>query len=232
MTRSAARGPIAEATAGLAAWLADTAGAAVVTGPPLPKESTRPTLVLWPLELRPERATVGVGAREPFRFRVRHLVLPGGPPEAAAGVLDRILVAAVAAGEPTVVLEPPQPQLWLALATAPRLAVLLDVTASIVPPAPRQPLVREPLRIEARPLRPLHGRVVGPGGAPLAGVRVQLTGTGAVTRTDAAGQFSFAAAPAGESAHLRLRVRQHSLSAEVGPPSPEPVVIHCDAKEV
>jgi hypothetical protein len=232
MSRAAPGGPIAEATAGLATWLADTTGVAVVTGPPLPKESARSALVLWPLELRPERATVGVGVREPFRFRVRHLVLPGGPPDAAADVLDRILVAAVAAGEPTVVLEPPEPQLWLALATAPRLALLLDVAAAVVPPTPRQPLVRVPLRVEARPVRPLHGRVVGPGGAPLAGVRVQLTGTGAVTHTDAAGQFSFAAAPAGERAHLRLRVKQHSLSAEVGTPSPEPVVIHCDAKEV
>lgn len=63
-------------------------------------------------------------------------------------------------------------------------------------------------------------------------MRVQLSSTGAATRTDAAGRFSFAAAPAGERAHLRLRVKQHSLSADAGPPSSEPVVIHCDAKEV
>jgi hypothetical protein len=242
MTSGASPGPIAAATAGLAAWLADTTGATVLTGPPVPTadpaadsaadSDAAPVLALWPLELRPEQVTVGVGGREPFRFRVRHVAVPGGRPDAAAEVLDRIVVAAVAAGQPTIVLEPLSPQLWLALGVTPRLALTLDVAASVVPPSPEQPLVREPLRVDGRPVVPLRGRIVGPGDVPLAGIHVQLASTGAATYTDARGQFSFGAVPAGLSAQLRLRVKQRSLSADVGAPSSEPVVIHCDTMEV
>jgi hypothetical protein len=242
MSDHPATGPIAAATARLVSWLTQhAAGTAVHVGPPKDTDAGPVELTVWPLALLPEpgaRSTVG-RQRDPFRLQVRHLVTAGGPAGSSAAALDRVLVAAVETGEAalTVVLEPLPPHTWLALRALPRAALLIDVPAQIARPLPRVPVVRRPLRVQSTPLRPLHGRVVGPGDMPLAGIRVEVVATGTSTYTDATGSFDFAALPADQPTRLRLRGKDRPLLAELDAPITsgsvtDPVIIHCDLEEV
>jgi hypothetical protein len=159
---------------------------------------------------------------------MRHLVsVAGGDTD----LLDRALVAAAVAGEPTLVLDPPPAELWLAFGVPPRPVLLLDVAVRVDRPTATAPLVRQPLRVTSAPLRSLYGQVVGPGDLPLSGVRVEVTTTGAATYTDAAGRFSFASIPSDLPARLRLHGRNRHLTAEVATGSTGAVVIHCDLEE-
>lgn len=147
-----APGPIESATSWLLDWLAAVTGGPVVTAPPVDQdEEATAGISVWPLTLVADRELRTAHRREPLRFRVRHLVTATGRAENAARQLDRALVAAVEAGEPSVELAPLPDQTWLALRCLPRPAVLIDVFAQIVRPMPDVPIVREPLRIRIAP---------------------------------------------------------------------------------
>lgn len=146
-------GPIEAATGWLAEWLAGATGALAETGTPLEpsEEDSAASLWVWPMSVVPERELRTAHRREPFRFRVRHLVAGRGPEPAATRLLDRALVAAVEAGEPSIEFTPVADETWLALGCRPRLALLIDVPAVIARPMPEVPLVREPLRTRMVP---------------------------------------------------------------------------------
>lgn len=216
------RGAVEAATGDLLLWVSETAGQQVRLGTP----GDDGALSLWPLELRPQRQIrSAAAAREPFRFTVRHLLAAGGA--GSLPQLDRILAAAVAAGEPDVLLEAGDPQLWRAFGVPPRPALLLDVPAQIAFAVPSAPPVRHPLRIQHVARRTLAGQVVGPGDVPLAAMRVEVAGTSHTTHTDAQGRFSVPGVPDTGEARLRLVGRGHVLTVVVDPAEAD-LVVHCD----
>lgn len=150
-------GPIETATAWLVDWLACMTGSPAMAGPPLAPakddapDGTEASLTAWPLFLVPERELRTAHRREPFRFRVRYLVVPTGQGDAGTRLLDRALVSAIEAGVPAIDLTPVSDQAWVAFGCAPRIALVLDVPAQIARPTPEVPIVREPLRMTVAP---------------------------------------------------------------------------------
>lgn len=223
------RGPIEAATAELAAWLTRTAGEPVRVSAPDDRRIDG-ELTLWPLELRPQRQTRGSAPREPFRFAVRYLLCAAGP--AALPQLDRVLAAAVAAGEPAVVLDAGDPRLWQAFGVGPRPALFIDVPAQIAHPLPPAPPVLHPLRLRQLEMLTFGGRVIGPGEQPLAAMRVEVVGTQYATHTDTAGRFRVVGVPhyperPERQVLIRLIGRGRLLTAEIDPADKD-IVIVCE----
>jgi hypothetical protein len=220
-------GPIEGATAGLLEWLGQTAGRPAHLAAPgdTTAAAAQDGVALWPLELRPQRQTRSAGRREPFRFGVRYLVTATGPD--ALRLLDRVLTAAVTAGEPEISLEAGDPVLWQALGTAPRPALLVDVPAQVEHAPQTAPPVLHPLQIKHIARRTIAGLVVGPGDVPLAAMRVEVLGTAYATHTDAQGRFTVAGVPEATEVRLRLVGRGQILTAVVDPAEAD-LVIHCD----
>lgn len=222
--RRAGPGPIEAATQNLMAWLSDVAGQPARLAPPA--DGSADGLSLWPLELRSQRQTrSGGSAREPYRFGVRYLLTASGPQ--ALRLLDRVLTAASRAGEPEISLEAGDPALWRALGVAPRPAVFIEAPALIEQPATTAPPVLHPLQVTIIPRVTLAGRVVGPGGVPLAAMRVEVLGTPLKTETDAQGRFTVAGVPEASEVRLRLVGRGRVLTADVDPTDAD-LVIKCD----
>jgi hypothetical protein len=159
---------------------------------------------------------------------VRLLVSGAGP--AALPVLDRVLAAAAAAGEPELALAAGDLELWRAFGVAPRPALLLDVPAQIARPLPPVPPVRHPLRLRQLGMRTLDGRVVGPQRQPLAAMRVELVGTPYATQTDGSGRFRLVGLPhdpdaPGRPVRVRLVGRGRTLTADLDPADPDLVIV-------
>jgi hypothetical protein len=232
MTVNQLGGPIATATATLLDWLS-TAGVRATVAPPGDSGSTTPGAVrVWPIGLLPEQAVRITSGRGPLRLRVRYLLAAVGPADEAVDLLDRILVASTVDGPVQVPVEPVSVELWQSFGLPPRAGLYAEVQTRVNRLEPRPARVAAPLRLESSPLGRLHGRVLGPGGTPVPGVRVVAAGSGATTYTDNKGRFEFAALPAGAPARLLLSGKGVDLVAEVAAPSTEPVVIHCEFEEV
>ncbi|NUR28785.1 MAG: carboxypeptidase regulatory-like domain-containing protein [Catenulispora sp.] len=250
-------GPIEAATADLLAWLGRAAGQPAQLGNPGdPAGDPKPNdaklndpkpndpkaaehgdqgghgkpanpgaLILTPLELRTQRQTRGTGVREPYRFGVRYLLTATG--SGALGLLDRVLAAAVAAGEPLIVLEAGDTALWQALGVPPRPALFVDVPVQIAYEERTAPPVRHPLQLRTIARLTLAGRVLGPGDEPLAAMRVEVVGTPLATLTDAMGRFAVPGVPEAPAVQLRLTGRGRVLLASVDPAEKD-LVITCD----
>ncbi|NJC12383.1 hypothetical protein F4558_002209 [Micromonospora profundi] len=221
------RGPIATATAELAAWLAGAAGEPVPIGPPR-TDGDAAGLTLWPLELRPARQTRSSGAvREPYRFTIRYLLSVTGP--AGLDHLDRVLTAATSDGSYPIVLEAGDAPLWSAFGVAPRPALLFDVPAQVDHPTPAAPPVLQPLRLRQLEVRTLTGRVVGPDDQPLAAMRVELPATASAARTGPDGRFLIVGVPHDPDnpgpVRLRLSGRGLVLTADVDPGEDDIVIV-------
>jgi hypothetical protein len=222
-------GPIATATGSLLDWLSGVGVPAQVAlpGTDIPAGSA----CVWPMALLPEQATRDTGGHGVLRLRVRYLVMGGSAAE-PADPFDRILAADRTQSTVHIVIEPVGVDVWRGFGLAPRLGLYADVQAQVAPIRPAPPRVRAPLRLEGRPLGRVHGTVIGPGGAPLPGIRVVVEETGAATYTGNRGQFAFPAFPAGRPVRLQLSGRGVHLAAEVAGQSDEPIVIHCDMEGV
>src|SRR5262245_9858661 len=244
MSRDPRTGPIAGATAALLDWLTRAGVAARVSlpgtvGADAPdkastSKSTGPAQVLvWPLAVLPEQTLRTAGGREPLRMRVRHLIPVDGPASAAGTPLDLVLGAAAEDGDFPLVIEPIPNDMWLALGVKPQLGLQVDMHVHVARTARVAPLVRAPLRMDHAPMRSMRGRVVGPEGVPLAGIRVQATSTGTTTYTDSGGHFVLAGLVSSEGGtRLLLSGRGLHLQAEVAATAEEPVVIQCHIEEV
>ena len=237
---SDAPGPVESATAELIGWLSTAAGTLVrPTRPGHQTEAAEPTaeppdpvLYAWPIELVAEPEGRQVGARPPFRCRVRHLVLAAGPDQPAARLLDRVLIAAVQTGAPEVRLGPLPPELWLALGLEPRPALLFDVEAQIARTVAEPPLVRKPLRIEDRAIRALSGTIVGPSDIPMADLRVEVAATGAFAHTNSRGEFGFSNVPVQDRTRLRIVGKGRQYETEVDSGGTDHPIIRFDLEEV
>lgn len=224
-------GPIEGAIARLTDWLGTVVDGPVRAGDEA--EPAEPALRVRPIELVAETEVRPVGGRPPLRFKVRQLVTADGPEPGATRLLDRVLTAAVRADEPEVRIAPLAPELWHALGTAPRPALLFDVPAEVPRVVPEPVLVRRPLRIDDLPVRPLRGTVVGPGDVPLAGLRVEVAATGAYANTNSRGEFGFGSVPAQDRTRLRLVGRGRRLETEVDSAAEDvPLIIRFELEEV
>ncbi len=217
-------GPIEAATADLLSFVEQAGGGPVRVGVPVDGDDAQ--LWLWPYELRAGRQTTGTGPRNPYRFVVRYLLVGSGA--GALGLLDRVLAAAVRAGEPELVLEPPDSTVWRTLGLAPRPVLGFHVPATVTFPTVDAPVVLGPLVLRQLELRPLSGVVVGPGDQPVAGVRVEVSGTRLSTYTGRAGEFGFAGVPTDARLELRVVGRGRTFTATVEPTDTDPVTVHCD----
>jgi hypothetical protein len=223
-------GPVGGALAGLAGWLASAAGGRTPVVTELPDGGDAARICLWPLALLPERTGGGSSVMAAVRLRARFVVIVEGPVDAALSIVDRLLWAVAEPGGYQPVPEPVDPALWLALGVPARPALQFDVPLRLDRPVPAPAPPARRLRVDGAPLRPLRGRVVGPGGIGLPGVQVSAGDT--VTRTDPYGEFVLSGV-AGETATvLQLSGKGRYLRAEVPAGSTDAVVVHCDIEEV
>lgn len=218
--------PIAGATAELLSWLTRTGVNASVGLP----DGTSAAYV-WPLALLPEQTLRTVGGTEPLRLRVRHLVTVDSPAGDGVDALDRVLTGAAADPDFPLVIEPIPGDVWSALGLTPRLGLLVDVHAHVTRTRRIAPRVRSALRMDHVPMRSMRGRVVGPEGVPVAGIRVLAAGTGSATYTDSSGDFVLNGLLSTGTTRLLLSGRGLHLQAEVADSAVEPVVITCAIEE-
>jgi hypothetical protein len=191
---------IDEIDAELLDWLkGETPKAAVsLAAPPATADDGKPTVSCYLLELAASPAARqqmqdGPG---PQQLALRYLVsVSAAAPVDAHRVLGALVFAAMDRPGCEVDLAPLSPGLWQAFGVAPRPAFMLQVPLRRARPAPAIGIVRHPIVIRESSLRPLTGRVLGPGDIPLANARLVIPSLRLATRSDAAGRFAFPPIP-------------------------------------
>lgn len=217
-------GPLARATAQL---LAQLRAADVPMRLEHPAAAEEPDgepagLVVWPVALLPETLPTQNGT--PLRMRVRYLVCGSGSSLAALDLLDRVLTTE----QPYLVpVEVPE-SLWRAIEATHRIGLLFDVPVHASWPRATAPRVTSLPSFVAASLRDVAGRVVAPGGVPLAGMRVAVADGTAATHTDVNGRFTLPSVIADQPLRLLVTGRGLRLSAEVVAVTAEPVLITCE----
>ncbi len=175
-------------------------------------------------------------SRPPLQFRLRYLITSwADTPQKAHLLLGQLIFAAMQTADFSVELDPLPAGTWLALRLVPRPSFVLSVPIRQDRPAPKVGYVREPLSLSTEPMTPFVGRLVGPGGIPVSGARVELPGLQLYSYTDANGQFTFTALPA-QPLKRELRIlakgRQLTVTVDQPPDSSQAVVIQFDPLEV
>jgi hypothetical protein len=127
----------------------------------------------------------------------------------------------------------PLSELWSACSLPPRPGFLLRVPVRQERVLRPVPPVREPIVVHATPLAVLRGVVLGNGGVPLAGARVEYPALKRSVTTDPDGRFMFEGVPAGDgSRELCVKARGHMFNITLLPTNlDEPVQIHADILE-
>jgi len=217
-------GPLARAHAYVLERLA-TAGAPVEISPrPDPQERLR--VMVWPVALRPE--TLAAQRGDQLRLQVRYLVAVDGPAPAALALWDRLLQTE----QPYLVPEEVSSLLWQTIGVPQRLGLLLEVPVQYTRPVTTAPRVTALPRLVSISMREVSGRVVTPGGVPLAGMRVAVADGTTATHTDTNGHFVLSGVNADQPMRLVVAGRGLRLTAEVaavfGDGAAEPIVITCE----
>lgn len=200
-------------------WVSEvTAGVeAVLTEPSFPAAGTSViSLYLCEiLESPPPRTT----SRPPLQVNLRYLITSWSPdPEEAHRRLGQLLFAAMDNREFQVDLTPVSPAVWAGFGIPPRPSFGLLVPFRQTRHQPLAKPVLQPLVVQQSPVRPLRGRVLGPGEIPLMGARVELPGIGKYTRTDARGFFSFAQVPTDPApAQIEVKARGRQMRVDLSP---------------
>ena len=174
--------------------------------------------------------------RPPLQLTLRYLVTAwADQPEDAHRLLGQLVFAAMEDPELEIDLSPIAVAAWRAFGVAPQPSFVLGVPLQKARPEPKPSFVRQPLSVEASPVTSFHGVVLGLGGVPLAGARVEIPGLNLQTRTDHKGRFSFSMVPS-EPAEKRLEIKAkgHRLSVTAEENHAEysnPLVIRFDTME-
>jgi hypothetical protein len=172
----------------------------------------------------------------PLQVTLRYLVTArADKPEEAHRLIGLLVFSALENSEFEVESDVLTPAMWSALGVAPQPSFVLRVPLRRERPAdPPAKRVRLPLVIQSSPITTLHGQVVGAGGAPIAGARVEVPSASLSTRTDFEGRFSFSTVPASPRAQL-LRVkakgREFSITAERSGDDDQTLIIHLQGLE-
>jgi hypothetical protein len=212
-------------------WAAAVAGDAEVTVGPPGVDGPR-SINLYLLELGERPASRGTTSA-PLQLALRYLVTArSDDPEDAHRMLVDLAFSAMDEADLELDLRAMSPELWLALDAPPQPAFIVSVAVRRRRTEPRSVPVRLPLRVTPGRMIPLEGRVVGPGGVPLADATVELPDQRVAIRTDGHGAFRFAAVPAAPArTRLRVRRRGREISLAVLPDPKKPIVIELDPRE-
>ncbi len=181
-------------------WLKATVPKTMVSLSTPPAEAGDKPLVscyLLSLATAPPSRGASTGGPAPQQFALRYLIsVSATAPEDAHRLLGPLVFAAMDRPGCEVELDMQPAELWLALGVIPRPAFLLRVPLRLARPEPTAGIVLHPIVINQSPLRPLAGRLVGPGDVPLAGARLELPSLQMSTRSDHRGYFIFPPIPA------------------------------------
>lgn len=171
----------------------------------------------------------------PLQVTLRYLVTARADnPEEAHRLLGLLVFAALENSEFEVESDVPSPALWTALGVAPQPSFILRLPLRRERPVNQAKRVRLPLVIQSSPTTTLRGQVVGAGGVPVAGARVEVPSASLSTRTDFEGRFSFSTVPDSPRSQL-LRVkakgREFSINAERSGGDDQTLIIHLQGLE-
>jgi len=197
----------------LADWVTEQVEVSAVSFDPPGGESTEKGVSLFLLELgdappprTPEPA--------PLQLSLRYLVTTWAETaQQAHRVLGNLVLEAMQATEFEFELSAPGNAFWESVGIPPRPSFFLTIPFRRERPRGASQLVRQPLVLELAQLRPLAGRVVGPGDVPIPGATVELPALNTRTETDRRGQFQFEAVPQ-QSAPERVVVRAKGTTSE------------------
>lgn len=216
--------PVETALAGLTGELRDLLGVEPVDGFPTGAERA---VGVVPLGLTRVAATQPGDAFVTLRLRL--LVVPAGP--RALADLEAVLVGLDRRPHLEVERDEPPLPLWSALAVAPRPAAVVRLAVAVPIPVPAVATVRGPLRVTTAAVSLVRGVVLGPGGVPLAGARIDAPSAGSRTRTDRDGGFRILVPRDVDPVRIVVGFKHRAFVREVPVHEAEPVVVHCDDGE-
>lgn len=200
---SAPSDPLAQAESRLAdGWIRPAVGGASIGfGAPAVEAEGGAQVHCTLLGVSPVSGARTVREPEPLRMVARYLVTASAATRAEA---DRLIVtlgfAAMATGKPELERDGPTGELWLALGVPARPALIVRETLEQPRSTPLIPLVRQPLRTSWSSSRTLVGRVIGPGGQPIAGARIDVANHPITTHANHRGEFALPGVPLGPPA--------------------------------
>lgn len=217
----------------LSAWINAVAAGARISFEPPGAPAAEPTVVLYLLDFK--RLTSSPAARSPQpQLLLNYLVTVQASDQSAAHKLMGTLVAAaVQQTEFEYEFAPPPLEAWQALAAKPAPAFTIKVPVALPVAEQTAPRIKAPPQVRMGPVSSFSGRMLGPGEIPLADTDVELVAAGRYTRTDAAGNFSFAGIDPNQ--HRRgylIRAKRRELLVEPANATQEPVVIHFEQLEI
>lgn len=194
-------------------WTTERVDVPSVSFDPPGEESSAQGVSLFLLELMdapPPRTTEPT----PFQLFLRYLVTTWAEtPQKAHRILGELVFEAMQAEDFDLELTAPENMLWKSLGISPRPSFFLSVPFRRERPRPEPQMVRQPLVLETAQLRPMAGRIVGPGDVPIPGATVELPALNTRTETDRKGRFRFDAVPE-QTEPERLVVRAKGVMSE------------------
>jgi hypothetical protein len=217
----------------LEAWISAVLGEVTVTLG-APKESEHGKGVnLYLLNLVNSPPPRSVKERSPYRIMLRYLVTVWETNlHAMHRMLGDLMFAAMDLPEVEVELEPLSPAVWSALGLVPRPSFVLRAPLLCERPEKLAPPVLAEMVIKNALLRPLSGRVIGPGDIAVMGARVELPALQLSTATDFRGWFQFAAVPSDPPIKLlHVNAKGRTISVPVKKAN-EAVIIRLKESEV
>ena len=179
-------------------------------------------------------APLGRSVKEPPHRIILHYVVTVSETDSHAmhRMLGELMFAAMNLPEVEVELEPLSPVVWSALGLVAQPSFVLRVPLLRECPQKLAPPVRKEMIIKSAPLRPLTGRVIGPGDIAIMGARVELPALHLSTATDFRGRFQFVAVPSNPPTKLlRVNAKGRTISVPVEKPDEE-VMIHLRESEL
>jgi hypothetical protein len=213
-------------------WMTAVLGATPVSlSAPGPNSDHR-GISLYLVEIQRRQGARGTEKKPPLQLLLRYLVsVQGDDPIQSHRQLWQLLLDAerrAQANEWILELEPPPAELWLSFGIPPRPAFVLGIPLQHQWRQPRVPRVATPPELQTSPGGSLVGQVVGPGGVPIAGARVELPSLGQTAATGPLGRFRFSSVPSGRYRPTQLVVKAKGetqrvkLKADLGN---EPLII-------
>jgi hypothetical protein len=199
-------------------WITSICGPVQVSFAAPRREEEGEGVGLYLMEL--VNAPPGRGTRlPPLKVSLRYLLTTwSAQPAKAHRLLGQLMFAALENKECEVELEPLPAAVWQAFGVPPRPCFVMRVPFTRERVEKRAPLVRQQLIVHQSPMRPLHGRVVGPGDVPIMGAQVTLPALNLAVRTDFNGHFRFAAVPTQPPiTKLRVSARGKEVAVPIDP---------------
>ena len=180
------------------------------------------------------QASSPAGVRHPTsQISLRYLVTSWAEKvEEAHRVLGELLFEAIKSSDFEVELKPPPIEVWEAFGVVPQPSFILRTSLQRLRPQKHAPVVIKAPTLETVAITALGGRVLGPGGVPIAGAAVDIPDLRLSTRTDSKGSFLFSAVPAGRENEVRVSAKGGALvGASLYSGHNEALVIHLEGME-